>query len=78
VAGYQEIGLAVLRQLDAIRVAKKISQGDLGDRIGVNQSVVSQTLRGRYPDWRISTIVKFAAGLGYEVEVTLRRKPPQQ
>ena len=73
-AGYLEIGLAVLAELEKIRKRKKMQQWRLAQLIGVNQSDVSQTLRGRYPDWRISTIVKYASGLGYEVEVTLKPK----
>lgn len=72
--GYRQIGLEVVQQLEKIWKQSGMSQTELADMLGITQSVVSQTLRGRYPDWRISTIVRFASALGYEVEVTLKRK----
>jgi predicted XRE-type DNA-binding protein len=71
--GYREIGQQLADQLAEALRRSGLTQRELAARLGMTQSSVSQTLRGRYPDWRISTMVRMASGLGYRIRISLEK-----
>jgi transcriptional regulator with XRE-family HTH domain len=49
--------------------AKKISQQQLADEIGVHKSAPSRWFSGERPNWEVNTIADIASVLGLDVEV---------
>lgn len=50
------------------------SQRDLAAALGMSQSTVSHFLIGRFPNWKVATLVRMATALGFEVEIVFRRR----
>lgn len=68
-----------LGQLNAMRIASGLSQRELAERIGMTQPTVAQQLGRR---WALGgrvllrSVIRLAAGLGADVLVSFRWKPP--
>lgn len=72
---WQEISRRVLEDLHEAWRTSPLYQREVGELTGMTQSTVSQFLRGRWPDWKISSVVRIASALGYDVEIRLTRRP---
>lgn len=74
----QEIGRATLTALERLRRRRGLSQSQLGAISGMGQGDVSQTLRGRYPDWRLTTVFRLATALEADLDVFVTPREDRQ
>lgn len=68
----------ILEIVDALRTARKagrLSQRELGDRVGLTQAQISRIESGQV-DPRLSSMVELARGLGVEVMLVPRKVIP--
>lgn len=56
------------RQLRETRIIKGLKQADVAKRMGVKQSVLAEMENVRYPDYRLSTLRRWALALETHVE----------
>lgn len=68
---------ALLRALAERRIAPGVSQRDLARRMGTSQSAVARLERGE-SDPKLSTVERFAAALGQEIDWQLRAIRPRE
>lgn len=71
--GYREVCKETTERLAEILRQSGRSQRELAESLGMTQSAISATLRGRYPDLRVSTLVRLATGLGYQVRIVMEK-----
>lgn len=64
-------------KLAELRKARKMSQAQLGRRLGVSQSAIAQLETGTATNYELRTLARYTAALGASVEVTIRRHPRQ-
>jgi transcriptional regulator with XRE-family HTH domain len=57
-------------RLQGLRFERRISLNQLANEAGLNISQITRAERGR--DIRLSTLLKIAAGLGYQMEFTFQ------
>ena len=53
------------------RIAEGISQSELAKRINTSQSVISRIENSSYDRFSLSTVVKVAVALGYNIQMNL-------
>ncbi len=58
--------------LKELRQQEGVSQVELGERAGIDQSQISKLERN--PDMRISTLRKIAEALGFKLELQFKRE----
>ena len=76
---WRETADGAVKDLREAWIKSGMTQQQVGDLAGgMSQATVSEFLLGRWPDWRISTVVRYASALGYEVAVTITKKPPAE
>jgi predicted transcriptional regulator len=73
--GFREIALrrraAVIGELAGARRAAGLSQTEVAARMGTSQSVVAR-LEAGHVDARLSTLQRYAAAVGSELDLTVR------
>jgi HTH-type transcriptional regulator / antitoxin HipB len=67
----QQIGVAIRQS----RNAKRWTQGDLAQRVGVRQATISK-LEGGAPGTEIQTVLSVLSALGMELQITSRTTAP--
>lgn len=63
----------IARQLREARVARGMSQSELGERVGITQAQISR-FEGGLADLRLESLVELGRGLGLEVVLVPRGK----
>jgi predicted transcriptional regulator len=76
--GFREIGRRrVLDELTGARRAAGLSQTEVAARMGTSQSVVAR-LEAGHVDARLSTLQRYAAAVGHDLELGIRpREDPR-
>jgi predicted transcriptional regulator len=72
--GFREIALrrrAVIAELAGARRAAGLSQTEVAARMGTSQSVVARLESGAI-DARLSTLQRYAAAVGHDLDLTVR------
>ena len=65
-------GLELANQIVRLRTATRMTQAELGRRIGTHQAGVARMERSTYRGYTVSTLAKIAAATGAQLEVRLR------
>jgi transcriptional regulator with XRE-family HTH domain len=66
--------LRLEQDLVALREARGMSQRALARKIGVSQPVIARIESGRARNLEVRTLIKIAAALDSEVQITIRRR----
>ncbi len=66
-----ELTRQVAQKIKSIRQSLGLTQGELAERIGISQQIISRIERG-HNDMRLLTLEKIVQGLGKEVSVELK------
>ena len=78
--GFREIALRrrrqVIEELAAARREASLSQTEVAARMGTSQSVVARLESGQI-DARLSTLQRYAAAIGHDLQVELRPREPR-
>ena len=64
--------LELANQIVRLRAATRMTQAELGRRIGTHQAGVARMERSTYRGYTVSTLAKIAAATGAQLEVRLR------
>jgi transcriptional regulator with XRE-family HTH domain len=66
--------LELANQIVRLRAATRMTQAELGRRIGTHQAGVARMERSTYRGYTVSTLAKIAAATGAQLEVRLRHR----
>ena len=64
----------LMRELEALIHAKRLTQGEAAELLGIHQSRVSDLVRGKIDRFSIDMLVKLLAKTGRHVEIRVRRR----
>ena len=64
--------LNLAHQICELRRRAKISQKELGRRIGMEQSNIARLENADYPDYKVSTLQKIAAATGRHLDIVFK------
>lgn len=64
----------LMRELEAIIHAKRLTQSEAAELLGIHQSRVSDLVRGKIDRFSIDMLVKLLAKMGRHVEIKVKRK----
>jgi len=67
--------LELANQIVRLRTATRMTQAELGRRIGTHQAGVARMERSTYRGYTVTTLAKIAAATGAQLEVRLRPRP---
>lgn len=63
----------LMRELEMLIHGKRLTQGDAAELLGIQQSRVSDLVRGKIDRFSIDMLVKLLARTGRHVEITVKR-----
>jgi transcriptional regulator with XRE-family HTH domain len=64
----------IVTEIDNLRLGQDMSQGQLNKITGYSQSGLSEWLSFKMPNYALVTLIRIAAGLGYDTIVTFVKK----
>ncbi|MEH1958366.1 MAG: helix-turn-helix transcriptional regulator [Nostoc sp.] len=63
------------RKISEIIAARKLTQVQAGEILGIDQPKVSSLIRGRLSGFSIDRLISYLNSLGNDVEITIKPKP---
>jgi len=64
----------LMRELDTLIHDKRLTQSDAAELLGIQQSRVSDLVRGKIDRFSIDMLVKLLAKTGHQVEIKVKRQ----
>jgi predicted XRE-type DNA-binding protein len=73
-AGPHMLKAQIVAELYRLATAKKLTQAEIGKRIGISQPEVSRMFKGHFREYSIERLMEFLTGFGRDVEIVVRPK----